>query len=86
MGKTKRLRNSKKHLELFEIYLKYFQVKSINNSLTLQFIKECVYNTILPFIADGKTTKEAWDTLESNFGVKGIIHVEDEDGSIAIDL
>ena len=43
-------------------------------------------DSILPLILDAKTTKEARDTLERSFGVRGSIEVEDEGGSIATDL
>ena len=40
----------------------------------------------LPFISNSKIAKQAWDTLERNFDVRGSIEVEDEGGYIATDL
>lgn len=44
--------------------------------------KKIVDNIILSLILDGKTPKEAWDTLGRIFGVRGSIEVEKEGGSI----
>lgn len=52
----------------------------------MKCIKESVDENILPLISYVKTSKEAWDTLERSFGVSGSIEVEDEGGSIAVDL
>lgn len=34
-------------------------------------------NVTIPLISDARATKEAWDTLERSFGVRGSIEVED---------
>ena len=54
--------------------------------LPLTCIKESVDDNILPLISYAKTAKEAQDTLEWSFSVKGSIEVEYEGSSIAADL
>lgn len=71
--------------EMFEIFLD-LEVKRKNDAFALICIKEYMDDNIFPLISDAKTTKEAWDTLERSFGVRGRIEVEDEGGSIAADV
>lgn len=85
MGKTKKLRKLKREQEMFEIFLD-LEVKRQKDAFALKCIKEFVDDNILPLISEAKTTKEAWDTLERCFGQTGSIEVEDEGGSIAVDL
>jgi len=68
---------------MYEYFLKELEVKRQNNVFALKFIKESLDENILPLISYAKTTKEAWDTLERIFGVRGCIEVEYECGSIA---